>query len=73
MSKSSDRLHFYGVHFFKLVVQNSRGVDYLESCGLVVSVAHIECFGGEGVRLHFHIGFADTIDETGLAYIGVPS
>ena len=47
----------------------TRTVSYLPSQIFVVSVAHIETLGGEGVGLHLDIGSRDLVDEAGLANI----
>ncbi len=36
-----------------------------------LSVADVECFGGEGVRLYFDVGSADAVNEAGFSDVGV--
>lgn len=67
------RLHLDRVHFLELVVQDAWGVDDLIAQTVVFGVSDVECLGGEGVGLYFYVGFADSVDEAGLTYVGVPS
>lgn len=71
MCQGSDRLHLDCVHFLQLVVEDPRGVDYLKTEIVVVSVADIQSLGCEGIGLHFHVSSADAVDEAGLAHVGV--
>ena len=71
MSDSGDRLHLNGVHLFKRVVQNTGGVDGLETQHLVVEVANEQTLGGEGVRLDVDVGTGDVLEERRLSNVGV--
>ena len=70
MSQGSNGLHLDGVPLFQGMVQNTRRVNNLPTEVLVVSVTHIQGFGGKCVRLNFDIGSGDFVDEAGLAHVG---
>ena len=71
MGQSSDRLHLNGVHFLKLMIQNTRRIDYLISEVVMFSVSDVKSFGGEGVRLNLDVGTTDAVDETGFTNIRI--
>jgi hypothetical protein len=71
-AKSADiPLHFNGVHLLKRVVENTGGIDGLESQVLVVKVTNKQTLGGESVGLDIHIGAGDASEEAGLSNVGV--
>ena len=71
MGEGCHWLHLDCVHFFELVVKNSRGIDDLVPEVAVLGVADVEGLGGEGVGLDLNVGFAEAVDEAGLSNIGV--
>lgn len=71
MGNGRDGLHLDRVHLFEGVVEDAGGVDGLEAQVLVVKVADVERFGGEGVRLDVDVGPGDGLQEGGLADVGV--
>lgn len=71
VGQGSDRLHFDCVHFLELVVQDARGVDYLETQVVELGVADVQSLGGEGVGLDLDVRPADAVDEAGFADVGV--
>ena len=71
MGNSGDRLHFNGVHLLERVVQNSRGINGLETKVLVVEVTNEQTLGGESVGLNIDIRAGDVAQETRLSDVGV--
>lgn len=53
------------------MVEDTRGINGLESQILVIKVTDKQTLGGEGVGLDIHIGARDASEEAGLANIGV--
>lgn len=64
-------LHLNGVHLLKRVVENTRGIDGLESQVLVVEVTDKQTLGSEGVGLDIDVGAGDAAQEAGLSDVGV--
>jgi hypothetical protein len=71
VGNGGNRLHLNGVHLLQGVVENSGGVDSLESKVLVVEMSNVQGLGGESVRLNVDIGASDALEETGLSDVGV--
>ena len=70
MSQGSNGLHLDGVPLFQGMVKDTGRVNNLPTEVLVVSVTHVQGFGGKCVRLNFDIGSGDLVDETRFANIG---
>lgn len=71
MGNGGNGLHFDGVHLFKRVVQNTGGIDGLETQVLVVKVTDEQTLGGESIRLNVDVGTGDAAQEAGLSDVGV--
>lgn len=71
MCDCSDRLHFNGVHLLQWVVQDTGGINGLESQVLVVEMSNEQTFRGERIGLNIDIGSGNTLQEAGLSNIGV--
>lgn len=54
------------------MVKDTRGIDYLETKIVVVSVTDIKGFCCEGVGLHLDVGSAHAVYEAGFAYVRIP-
>ncbi|KAH3661414.1 hypothetical protein OGAPHI_006821 [Ogataea philodendri] len=71
MRNRIDTLHLDVVHLLCRTVQDTRGVNGLETQVLVVEMTHVQRLGGERVRLHLDVGLGDASEETGLTNVGV--
>ena len=70
--KTTCYLHLDRVPVLERFIQYTGSVDHLPPQVLVVSVSHIQRLGGEGVRLHLHIGAGYVVYKRGLADVGEP-
>ncbi len=66
-----DGLHFDSVHFFKWVIENTRGVYGLEAKVFVVEVANKQTLRCERVWLNIDICSCNTSEKTRLPDIGI--
>ena len=71
MGQGGDGLHLDRVPVLERVVEDSWGVNDLPPEVLVVHVPDKERLGGEGVRLHVHVGPGHLVHEAGLAHVRV--
>ena len=71
MSQSSNGLHFDRISLSEGSVQDTRGVNTLNSHILKISVAHIKILSGKRHRRNLNIGPSEFIDKTRLSDIGV--
>ena len=70
MCQGGDGLHLDGVSLLQGVVEDPGCVHHLPAQVPIVQVTHKQRLCREGVRLHFHVGARDLVDEAGLADVG---
>jgi hypothetical protein len=63
MGNSTDRLMLNGVHLLESVVEDTGGVDCLESQHLVVEMSDVQTFGCESIWLDLNICARDGLEE----------
>ena len=73
MGDGGDGLHLDGIHLLERVVEDSRGVNGLESEVFVVEVADEQALGRERIRLYVDVRSRNALQETRLAHVGVPA
>lgn len=71
VSNSGDRLHFNCVHLLERVVQNSGGINSLETEVFVIEMTDEQALSGEGVGLNIDVCAGDIAQEAGLSDVGV--
>lgn len=71
MGDGCDRLHLDGVHLLQRVIEDSGGINSLESEILVIEVTNEQALGGESVRLDINVRTGHAPQETRLSDIGV--
>jgi hypothetical protein len=71
MGNGGNGLHFNGVHLLKRVVEDSGGINSLESQVLVVEMTNKQTLGRESVRLNIDIRAGDAAQKAGLSDIGI--
>mmetsp|Transcript_65566 Transcript_65566/g.75425 ORF Transcript_65566/g.75425 Transcript_65566/m.75425 type:complete len:258 (+) Transcript_65566:1410-2183(+) len=71
MCQCGDGLHFNRISMLQRMIQDTRGIDHLPSHVVVISMTHIQRFGGESVGLNLYVGIGDDVHETGLTHVGI--
>lgn len=71
MCQSGNGLHLNSVSLIKRMVQDTRGINHLPSCVLVVSVPHKQRLGCESVRLDVNICISHIVDQTRFSNVWV--
>ena len=73
MSKCRDGLHLNSIALVKRMVQDTWSIDNLPTRVFVVTMAHEQVLGREGIRLYVNVGIRHVVDKAGLAYVGEAS